>query len=112
MADDHIYSSGGYGPAPPPPASPLRHPFPFARLIYAIGYAFIAWLVFWFILILALLQFITRAVTGHANDELRRFSRNMITYLLELLGYVCLVRDERPFPIGPFPTGSDHARNA
>ena len=112
MADDHIYSSGGYGPAPPPPAPPLRHPFPFARLIYAVGYAFVAWVVFWLVLILALLQFITRAVTGHVNDELRTFSRNMITYLQELLGYVTLVRDEQPFPIGPFPTGSDHARGS
>jgi hypothetical protein len=110
MADEHtVYSSGGYGPAPPPPASPLRLPFPFARLIYAVGFAFIAWFVFWFILILAVLQFVTRAVAGHVNDELRQFTRNMILYLQELLGYVALVRDERPFPIGRFPKGTDYA---
>jgi hypothetical protein len=105
MTDEHIYSSGGYGPAPPPPASPLRHPFPFARLVYAIGFAFVAWVVFWLVLILAALQFITRAVSGHVNEELRQFCRNMIVYLQELLGYVTLARDERPFPIGPFPKG-------
>ena len=105
MADDHIYSSGGYGPAPPPPASPLRRPFPFARLIYALGFAIIAWVVFWLILILALLQFITRAITGHVNEELRHFNHRMVTYLAEVLAYVALVRDGQPFPIGPFPTG-------
>ena len=106
MTDEHIYSSGGYGPAPPPPASPLRHPFPFARLIYAVGFAVVAWVVFWFIVLLAALQFITRAISGHVNEELRQFCRNMIVYLQELLGYATLARDERPFPIGPFPKGS------
>jgi hypothetical protein len=105
MSDEHVYMSGGYGPAPPPPASPLRHPFPFARLIFAVGFGALAYLVFLGIIVLAILQFITRAITGHVNDELRQFSRNVITYLQELLGYVTLVRDERPFPIGPFPKG-------
>lgn len=94
------FSRGGERSAPV-----LRHPFPFARLFYAIGFAFIAWLVFWLILILAALQFATRAVVGHSNEELRQFSRNLITYISELLAYVSLARDERPFPIGTFPKG-------
>lgn len=105
MSDEHVYMSGGYGPAPPPPASPLRHPFPFSRLVYAIGFSVVAWLVFWLVIVLAILQFVTRAIAGHVNEELRQFCRNMITYLQELLGYITLVRDERPFPIGPFPKG-------
>ena len=103
MTDDHT----GYGPGStaPPPAPPLRHPFPFARLIYAIGFAFVAWVVFWLVLFLAVLQFVTTAVMGHANDELKHFSHSMTLYLQELLGYITLVRDEQPFPIGPFPKG-------
>ena len=85
--------------------SALRHPFPFVRLLYAIGFAFLAWLVFWLIVILAALQFAVRALIGYSNDELRQFSRNLIAYMQELLGYVSLMRDERPFPFGPFPKG-------
>jgi len=81
----------------------LRHPFPFVRLLYAIGFAFLAWLVFWLVVILAALQFAVRAVIGYSNEELRQFSRNLIAYLQELLLYVSLIRDERPFPFGPFP---------
>ena len=83
----------------------LRHPFPFVRLLYAAAFAFLAWLVFWFVVILAALQFITRAVMGYSNEELRQFSRNLIAYMQELLGYVSFIRDERPFPFGPFPKG-------
>jgi hypothetical protein len=103
MTDDH--SAYGAGSTAPPPAPPLRQPFPFARLIYAVGFAVVAWVVFWLVLFLAVLQFVTTAVMGHANDELKHFSRSMTLYLEELLGYITLVRDEQPFPIGTFPKG-------
>ena len=78
-------------------------PFPFTRLLYAIGFAFIAWLVFWLVVFLAALQFVATAVTRHHNDELKHFSVRLTLYMQELLGYITLVRDERPFPIGSFP---------
>ncbi len=98
MTDDHSY---GHGSAPPAPQ--LRLPFPFARLIYAVGFAVVAWVVFWLLLVLAVLQFVTMAVMGHPNDELKHFTHNMTLYLQELFGYITLTRDEQPFPIGPFP---------
>ena len=80
-------------------------PFPFTRLLYAIGFAFVAWLVFWLVVFLAALQFVATAVTRHPNDELKHFSLRLTLYMQELLSYITLVRDERPFPIGPFPKG-------
>lgn len=82
---------------------PLREPFPFLRLLYAAGFAIAGWVVFWLVLFLGALQFLTIAITGQANDELRHFTRNMTRYLFEILSYVTLVQDERPFPFGPFP---------
>ncbi|HSC18617.1 MAG TPA: DUF4389 domain-containing protein [Rhizomicrobium sp.] len=86
-----------------PPAQAAHPPFPGTRLLYAIAYAIGAWFVFWLILLLGLLQFILLAVNSRLNDELRNFSANLVQYLWELLAYISFVRDEQPFPIGPFP---------
>jgi hypothetical protein len=89
--------------APPPPERP-RPPFPWARLLYAIGFGFVAWAVFWVIVaLLAPLHYITIAITGRANEELRLMSLRAVRYLFELLGFITGARDEKPFPLGPFP---------
>ncbi len=58
---------------------------------------------FWAILILGLLQFAVLLVNGRANDELKEFNFSLVQYLWELLAFIVFVRDEQPFPIGPFP---------
>ncbi|HXJ03367.1 MAG TPA: DUF4389 domain-containing protein [Micropepsaceae bacterium] len=94
----------GADSAPPPPPPYPRPPFPWARLLYAIGFSFVAWAVFWVIVaLLAPLHYITIAITGHANEELRSMSLRAVHYLFELLGFITGARDEKPFPLGPFP---------
>ena len=80
-----------------------HRPFPLARLLYAIGFAFLAWMVLWIVFVLAVVQFVVLAINGHTNDELKRFSLNLLQYLFELLAFVTFARDNLPFPIGPFP---------
>ncbi len=82
---------------------PDRPPFPVVRLIYAIGFGFIAWLVLHIIFLLAVVQFLLFAVNGRRNEELKSFSNTLLQYEWELLAYITFVRDEQPFPIGPFP---------
>ncbi len=82
---------------------PVHPPFPAARLLWSVGFAFVAWLVFWVILALALIQFVMTGVNGHVHEEIKRFSSSLIQYLWELLGFVTFVRDEQPFPVGAFP---------
>lgn len=103
MTENH--PAGGAQTVPPGDAA-HRPPFPAVRLLYAIGFAVVAWFVFWITLILALAQFIVVAINGRVNDELRSFSQNLIQYLWELLAFICFTRDEQPFPIGPFPKHS------
>lgn len=94
------------GTVPPNPGtgqSPSHPPFPVVRLLYAAGFALIAWFVFWAILILSLIQFVVLAINGHRNDELKEFTFSLVQYLWELLAFIVFVRDEQPFPIGPFP---------
>jgi hypothetical protein len=85
---------------------PSREPFPVARLLFAVGYAVIAWLVLWITLILALVQFVVVAINGRVNDELKEFSLRLTQYLWELLAFIAFARDDRPFPLGPFPKSS------
>jgi hypothetical protein len=87
-------------PLSPPPA---RAPFPFVRLLYAIGYAILAWIVIHLIFLAALVQFVIVAITARTNAELKKFSFALVQYLLELSAFICFLRDDRPFPIGPFP---------
>lgn len=82
---------------------PVRTPFPGVRLLYAFGYAIIAWFVLWITFLLAVIQFVVFAIDGKVNDELKSFSANLVQYLWELLGFIVFARDEQPFPIGPFP---------
>jgi hypothetical protein len=96
MTDAHPANDGSAAP-------PARAPFPIVRLLYAFGFAVVAWFVFWIILFLALAQFVVLAITGRVNDELRSFSFCLVQYLWELLAFITFVRDDQPFPIGPFP---------
>lgn len=88
---------------PPQEAHP---PFPAVRLLYAIAFSVVAWFVFWITLLMGLVQFVMVAINGRVNEELRHFNVNLVQYLWELLAYITFVRDEQPFPIGPFPKRS------
>jgi Domain of unknown function (DUF4389) len=94
------------GTVPPNGATtmpPQRAPFPAIRLLYSIGFAIIAWFVLWITFLLAFVQFVVIAINGKVNDELKNFSFSLVQYLWELLAFITFVRDDQPFPIGPFP---------
>jgi hypothetical protein len=93
------------GNAAPPPQAVVPHhpPFPVVRLLYSIGYGFIAWFVLHIIFVLAVVQFVMLAVNGRVNEELKAFCNTLLQYEWELLAFITFVRDEQPFPIGPFP---------
>ena len=95
----------GPPPPPPPPPPPLRPPFPWVRLLYAIGFSVLAWLVFWgIVIVLSPLHYITLAITGYANEELRQMNTRATRYLFQLLAFISGAHDEKPFPLGPLPT--------
>jgi hypothetical protein len=87
-----------------PPVGPVHSLFSGSRLLYALLYAVIAWFTFWVVLVLAAVQFIYVLLNNQISEELRRTSLNVIQYLWELLAYISFVRDEQPFPVGPFPS--------
>jgi Domain of unknown function (DUF4389) len=100
MAENDAAAASAQAVPPPQAAHP---PFPAVRLLYAFAYSILAWFVFWIVLLLAAVQFVTILVNGKFNEELRHFSVNLVQYLWELLAFITFVRDDQPFPIGPFP---------
>ncbi|MDE2112882.1 MAG: DUF4389 domain-containing protein [Alphaproteobacteria bacterium] len=98
-------SSGSGAQAVPPTGS--RAPFPAVRLLCAVGFAIAAWFVFWIVVVLAVVQFAAFAVNGKVDSDIKKLSFRLVKYLLELLAFVSFLRDEQPFPIGPFPHTDD-----
>lgn len=96
-------SDSGAQTVPPSQPQTVRAPFPVVRLLYSIGYGIIAWFVLYVLFAIALVQFVLLAINGHTNTELKSFSANLVQYLWDLLAFIVFVRDEQPFPIGPFP---------
>jgi hypothetical protein len=106
-------SSGGTIPpennnssSSPPPGGQggaAHAPFPAVRLFYSIGYGLIAWFVIHIVFLLAVVQFVVIAINGRNNEELKNFCLTLVQYLWELLAFITFVRDEQPFPMGPFP---------
>ncbi|MBX3504649.1 MAG: DUF4389 domain-containing protein [Parvibaculum sp.] len=74
------------------------------RLLYMIGYWFLGNIAFSVAIFLGALQFVVVLITGSKNEELRGFSRNLIQYVWECLAFVVFARDEKPFPLGRFPS--------
>jgi hypothetical protein len=97
MTDSHSADSGAITP------TARRTPFPIVRLLYAFGFAILAWLSFWVLVVLSAVQFVVILVTGRVNDELKGFNLSLLQYLWELFAFITFVRDDQPFPIGPFP---------
>lgn len=82
--------------------SASRSRFPWMRLLYAIGFALIAWVMLWItVCVLAPLYFISLAITGKPNAEFQDISTGAVHYTRDLLLYVTGVREETPFPLGP-----------
>jgi len=90
-------------PPSPPPAVVPHPPFPIVRVLYAVGFGFIAWFVLHILFFLAVVQIVMIAINGRANEELKNFCSTLIQYERELFAYITFARDEQPFPLGPFP---------
>src|SRR3981189_581211 len=104
MSDSTSGDTYGPGEASATAASvEARAPFPWLRLLYAIGFGVIAWVMCWLIvLLLAPLHYIVLAITGKPNEELKEMTLRAVHYLVELLVFVTGTGEEKPFPLGPF----------
>jgi len=74
------------------------------RLLYMVVFWFLGNVAFSLAIFLGAIQFVVVLVTGDKNEELRSFSRNLVQYVWECLAFVIFAREEKPFPLGKFPS--------
>ena len=74
------------------------------RFLYMIAFWFLGNPAFSVAIFLGALQFVVVLITADKNEELRKFSRNLIQYVWECLAFVIFAREEKPFPLGRFPS--------
>ncbi|MDO8839573.1 MAG: DUF4389 domain-containing protein [Parvibaculum sp.] len=74
------------------------------RLVYMIVFWFLGNVAFSVAIFLGAVQFVVILVTGGKNEELRAFSRNLVQYVWECLAFVIFAREDKPFPLGKFPS--------
>jgi len=84
---------------------PLR-----VRLLYALGVGVLGYFTFNALILLGVVQFIYIAVNKSKNEEIARFSRNLLSYLGEVLAFMLFLDDTPPFPFAPFPGNETGAR--
>lgn len=53
--------------------------------------------------IVAVFQYLFLIVTRKSIQPLRRFSKNLTTYLKEVIDYILLTTNKKPFPFNEFP---------
>ena len=93
----------GQGGATAPPLNPTHPPFPAVRFFYSLLFGVIAFFTMYLVFAIWAIQFIVLAINGKVNDELKGFSVCLVQYIWELLAFITFVRDDQPFPMGPFP---------
>lgn len=75
------------------------------RVLYTILYAVIAKIVSMVICLIVIVQFLYSWITGSANEKLLTFSSSLSEYVRQLIVYIALNSDEKPWPKGEWPQG-------
>lgn len=81
----------------------VKHPF-VLRLLYTLGFAFMAWLLLWFVFAVTLLQLVVSLISGKRNEQLAEFGTKLSWWMRDLVRFLTGATSELPFPLGPFPT--------
>lgn len=92
--------------APPddePRAIPDRAPFPWHRFLYSVLFAFLGWAAFWVTMVLAIILWVLVAVSREPHPEFKQFVSGCARYVWQCLGYVVMLHEDKPFPLGPLP---------
>lgn len=56
------------------------------------------------------LQFLLTLLTGESNTQLRTFGMSLAAYIYQIVVYITLNSEERPFPFGPWPESTPLVR--
>jgi hypothetical protein len=73
------------------------------RLLYTILYLFVFEIIKLIIQLIVLFQYIYLFITLSHSDRVRNFSNKLCTYTYDIISYLTLNKNQRPFPFNDFP---------
>jgi hypothetical protein len=73
------------------------------RLLYSLLYLVVFEIVKLIIQITVVFQYIYLLITLEPNDSVRKFSNKVSTYTYDVMRYLTLNKNQRPFPFNDFP---------
>lgn len=79
------------------------------RALYMILFGALANFLLFVFFVACLVQLVVFFIDRKANEELRKATRQLWTYLGDILGYLAFIKNERPFPFSPFPKAEPEA---
>ena len=75
-----------------------------ARVLYTILYLIIGRFISMILFVIAVCQFIYSWLIGEPNDKLLHFTSGLAEYSKQLVSYIGFNSDERPWPVGEWPS--------
>ena len=76
------------------------------RILYMLVFYFVAKLAFMLVVLITILQAITKLVTGHIMESVVEFSQSLNSYILQIINFLTFHTEEKPFPFSDWPPAS------
>jgi len=73
------------------------------RFLFTLLFAVLGWLTLWVLAAVILLQFGFWAINTDKNQKLHDFAGQVTSYMKNILDYVTIQTDEKPFPFAKWP---------
>jgi len=79
------------------------------RLVYMLLFAIVLNLAELVVAVIAVVQFVSRLVSGQINQQLAEFGEGLAAYFRQIIGFLTFHSEDKPFPFAPWPETSARA---
>lgn len=76
------------------------------RILYMLLFGVILYLVMTILCVVVAIQIIFALLTGNPNNEIRRFSGDLVRYLREIAAFLTYTEDTKPYPFQAWQAAS------
>jgi hypothetical protein len=81
----------------------------FVRLLYTVLYFLVFEIIKLMIQTIVLFQYVYLFITLSHNDRVRNFSNKLCTYTYDIMRYLTLNKNQRPYPFNDFPPAMEES---
>jgi hypothetical protein len=90
----------------------LKRQSTWMRLLYTILFAIIFNIAEFVIVVIFVIQFLSKLFTGRVNEKLQGLGQNVGAYVYEIILFFTFHSDDMPYPFGPWPSAAPSAEPA